>query len=65
MWMFKSAIYELQRIDCLDSHQVPGSGSNVKVWEVVEAESSIQNAGRRSKALAHHQRLTIYRLSAA
>ena len=37
----------------------------MKEREEVEAESSIQDAGRRSKALAHHQRLTMYRLSVA
>src|SRR6267378_5845883 len=65
MRISKSTIRESQRIRCLGTHQVPGSGSDVKEREKVEAESSIQNAGRRCKALAHHQRLTMHRLSVA
>src|ERR1700682_224956 len=65
MRISKSTIRESQRIPCLGSHQIPGSGSDVKEREKVEAESGIQDAGRRSKALAHHQWLTMYRLSAA
>src|SRR5664279_942526 len=50
---------ESHRIISQSSHQVPGSGSDVKIGEVVEAESGIQNAGRSSKSLPHHQWLTI------